>query len=111
MLASGSVALRVSVATPRRCLQAKGTDAMVTELAARRRAEVELGVLVERLRQEGFTADAAVYAGAAGEAIVGAVRQWQADLVVMATQGRTGMARWIGGSVADSVLRRTSVPV
>ena len=73
--------------------------------------EAELGVIVERLRQEGFAADAAVYAGEAGEAIVGAVRQWRADFVVMATQGRTGLARWIGGSVADSVLRRTPVPV
>jgi nucleotide-binding universal stress UspA family protein len=160
MLASALVALRVPVATPRRCLQGKGADPLVTTillpvgelalaeralpfattlarttgarlvlvraasaqplpgmdpraagLAASQRAEAELGVIVERLRQEGLTADATVYAGEAGEAIVGAVRQWQADFVVMATHGRTGMARWIGGSVADSVLRRTSVPV
>jgi len=88
-----------------------GMDARVAELAARRRAEAELGVLVERLRQERFSAEAAVYAGEAGEAIVDAVRQWQADLVVMSTEGRTGMTRWIGGSVADSVLRHTPVPV
>src|SRR4051794_342989 len=65
-----------------------GMDARVAELAARRRAEAELGVIVERLRQEGFTAEAAVCAGEAGQAIVDAVRQWQADLVVMATEGR-----------------------
>jgi nucleotide-binding universal stress UspA family protein len=88
-----------------------GMDARVAQSAASRRAEVELGVRVERLRQEGFTADAAVYAGEAGEAIVAAVHQWQADLIVMSTHGRTGIARWITGSVADTVLRRTSAPV
>jgi nucleotide-binding universal stress UspA family protein len=88
-----------------------GMAARVSEVVARRRAEADLGMLVERLRQEGFTADAAVYAGEAGEAIVVAVRQWQADLVVMSTRGRTGMARWIIGSVADSVLQHTPVPV
>jgi nucleotide-binding universal stress UspA family protein len=88
-----------------------GMDASAAVLAARRRAEAELGVLVERLRAEGLTADAAVYAGEAGDAIVDAVREWQADFVVMATQGRTGVMRWIGGSVADNVLRRTPVPV
>src|SRR4051812_31797210 len=56
-----------------------GMDARVAELAARRRAEAELGVLVERLRQERFSAEAAVYAGEAGQAIVAAARQWAAD--------------------------------
>ena len=34
-----------------------------------------------------------------------------ADLIVMSTHGRTGFARAFGGSVADAVIRRSSVPV
>lgn len=32
------------------------------------------------------------------------------DLVVMATHGRTGVKRWIGGSVSDQVMREARVP-
>jgi nucleotide-binding universal stress UspA family protein len=35
----------------------------------------------------------------------------RADLVVMATHGRSGLGRWLYGSVADEVLRRASVPI
>ena len=33
------------------------------------------------------------------------------DLLVMTTHGRTGLARWFFGSVAEAVLRRSQVPV
>ena len=33
------------------------------------------------------------------------------DLLVMATHGRGGLARWFLGSVAEAVVRRASVPV
>jgi nucleotide-binding universal stress UspA family protein len=34
-----------------------------------------------------------------------------ADLIVIATHGRSGISRWTHGSVADKVLRSSSVPV
>jgi len=33
------------------------------------------------------------------------------DLIVMATHGRSGLSRWMCGSVADKVLRGANVPV
>ena len=33
------------------------------------------------------------------------------DLLVMGTHGRGGLARWFLGSVAEAIVRRTSVPV
>lgn len=33
------------------------------------------------------------------------------DLIIMATHGRSGISRWVWGSVADRVLRSSSVPV
>jgi nucleotide-binding universal stress UspA family protein len=46
-----------------------------------------------------------------GIVIAEAVRDRQADLVVMSTHGRGGLGRWIYGSVADQVLRTSDVPV
>jgi hypothetical protein len=35
----------------------------------------------------------------------------QADMIVMSTHGRSGLSRLIVGSVAESVLRGTTVPI
>jgi nucleotide-binding universal stress UspA family protein len=35
----------------------------------------------------------------------------QADLVVMATRGRSPIARWVFGSVAEKVLREGEKPI
>lgn len=44
-------------------------------------------------------------------AIVDKARTIGADLIVMGTHGRTGLARAVIGSVADRVLRHSTVPV
>jgi len=38
-------------------------------------------------------------------------REVGADLIVMTTHGRTGVARWLLGSVAEQVVRSATVPV
>jgi nucleotide-binding universal stress UspA family protein len=38
-------------------------------------------------------------------------RQGAFDMIVMSTHGRTGLGRWVMGSVADAVAHRTVVPV
>ncbi len=49
--------------------------------------------------------------GDAAEAIIEYTNKNDTDLVVMATHGRTGLQRWVYGSVADKVLRGAEVPV
>ncbi len=49
--------------------------------------------------------------GAAAEEIVRAVAAEGADLIVMGTHGRTGLAHALMGSVAESVVRRAACPV
>jgi nucleotide-binding universal stress UspA family protein len=44
-------------------------------------------------------------------AIQRAIRDWRPGLVVMATHGRTGLTRLRLGSVMESVLRQSTVPV
>jgi nucleotide-binding universal stress UspA family protein len=49
--------------------------------------------------------------GVAAPVILAAMTDYQADLVVMCSHGRTGMAHVIMGSVAEKVARHASVPV
>ncbi len=44
-------------------------------------------------------------------AIVEEARQWQADLIVIGTHGRTGFSRVLFGSVAEGVVRTAHIPV
>jgi nucleotide-binding universal stress UspA family protein len=53
----------------------------------------------------------AVRRGQPAEAILAAGRDLRADLIVMATHGRSGVGRAILGSVAETVLAGTRVPV
>ena len=45
------------------------------------------------------------------EEIIQGIREYGADLVVMATHGYSGLRGWVMGSVADKVTRKSAVPV
>jgi nucleotide-binding universal stress UspA family protein len=55
--------------------------------------------------------ETSVWYGPAAPAIVDAARLRRADLIVMSSHGRSGLGRLILGSVAESVLRGTGVPI
>lgn len=46
-----------------------------------------------------------------GELVVDQAKQWPADLIVMGTHGRRGLARLVLGSTAEYVLRHSPVPM
>lgn len=85
------------------------TDAQVQIVGE---AESYLAGVVERLTRQGVAnVQTSVWYGPAAPAIVDAAQLWKADLVVMTTHGRSGVGRLILGSVAESVLRGTTVPI
>ena len=43
--------------------------------------------------------------------IINMAKEWEADLIVMGTHGRTGLANLMMGSVADYVIKHATVPV
>jgi len=57
------------------------------------------------------TATCSVLRGAPAEMIIRRAREVDADLIVMTSHGRTGLSRTWLGSVADAVMRRSSIPV
>ena len=65
----------------------------------------------ESLRQNGYHISTRVEVGEAAEQIILAATTLKADLIVMSTHGRTGIKRWLFGSVASHVLSLSRQPV
>jgi len=64
-----------------------------------------------RLRATGFTTSVATPDADARRAIVDAATEWPADLIVIGSHGRTGLDRFLLGSVAESVMRHAPCSV
>jgi nucleotide-binding universal stress UspA family protein len=69
----------------------------------------ELGGLCARLREKRIPALFQVREGDAAEEILHSISS--GDLVVLTTHGRSGLKRWILGSVAEKVIHEARVPV
>jgi len=63
------------------------------------------------LKQQGVTANVFTLEGDVASAIIGFAEQRGFDLVAMATHGRTGLDRFVMGSIAEKVVRSTNRPV
>ena len=87
-------------------------DPTEAQVQAVRAAEEYLAGVRLRLRQEGGDdIESSVWYGPPAEAIVEAARFRRADLIVMSSHGRSGVGRLVLGSVAESVLRGSRVPI
>ncbi|MGB8644856.1 MAG: universal stress protein [Anaerolineae bacterium] len=63
------------------------------------------------LSADGFTATVETCTGPVAETILDYAQEIQADLIVMSTHGRSGLARWFIGSIADKIVRASTLPV
>jgi nucleotide-binding universal stress UspA family protein len=87
-------------------------DPSEAQVAAVSEAEAYLEGAAMRARGAGANdVQTSVWYSPPVEAIVEAARCRKADLIVMSTHGRTGLGRLVLGSVAESVLRATTVPI
>lgn len=74
-------------------------------------AERYLGGIAERLRERGVNVETIVVAGEPARVLIEEAEPQHADLIILSTHGRSGLGRWIYGSVADQVMRTATVPV
>jgi nucleotide-binding universal stress UspA family protein len=81
------------------------------ELMNETEANEYLAKLEEQLKKEGLPAKSVLIRGRAAEGILDYTSKNKIDLIVMSTHGRSGVTRWVLGSIADRVLTHTSVPV
>jgi nucleotide-binding universal stress UspA family protein len=87
------------------------------EIVAQREAERKssakdyLNGIAKRFEQEGTVVHPEVLIGRVTESLADYAVQNDVDLFVIATHGRSGVSRWVMGSVADKLLRSASMPV
>jgi universal stress protein A len=81
------------------------------ESSARAYALKQLGALVVKAKKSGARAKSLLLLGVPHEQITRAARSRHADLVVLGTHGRTGLARMFLGSVANRVVATAGCPV
>ena len=96
-------------------VQSAGTwGSTATMDAMEREEELARTYLSEQLdvvRGSGATARMTFTRGEAAEGILSIAKREEADMVAIGTHGRSGVTRWLFGSVASRVLEASSIPV
>ncbi len=82
-----------------------------TEEHRTRHAQHYLDFVATRMRGAGVAANTAIPRGDPAEAIVQNAAQEHGTLITMSSHGRSGLARWWMGSIADRVLHTADAPL
>ena len=81
------------------------------DAARRSSAEAYIKGVVAQLQAEGASLHGEVLVGRVAESLSEYAENNEVDLIIIATHGRSGVTRWVRGSVADKILHSASVPV
>jgi len=115
--AQGAELILARVVEPPRWVETDSHDWVSPDLytqledALKGEAQVGLDELTEALRHRGLTARPILLHGMAASELLDCEERERPGLVVMATHGRTGVARFALGSVADRLVREGISPV
>ncbi len=74
-------------------------------------SRLKLKELVDKASEQGLTVEGKTLTGKPAQCVLDAAKEVNADLIVMGTHGRSGLARDHIGSTAERVVRQSSVPV
>ena len=81
------------------------------EAASHKYGKKQLDALIAKAKRAGVRASGLLLDGIVADRIVRAARAKHADVIIMGTHGRTGLARFFLGSVASRVVGQASCPV
>jgi len=88
-----------------------GTDPTEAEVKVVREAEEYLRNIEDRLKAKGFKVDSHVRYGHDAEEILDHAAEKDIDFIAMTTHGRSGVKRFLLGSVAEKLLRHSPKPI
>ncbi|MGD8370565.1 MAG: universal stress protein [Syntrophobacterales bacterium] len=88
-----------------------GKDPTTAEVEVVREAEEYLNDIAAQLTARGLEVEVHVRYGDVAEEILTHSRRNDIDLISMSTHGRSGLGRWLLGSVAEKILRHSEKPV
>ena len=89
------------------------TEEEIEQLDAKSRAVAEsyLDKMVNGIDYGKVSVQKQILVGKAAECLAEYALKNDVDLIIVATHGRSGVSRWVWGSVADKLLRSTHTPV
>jgi nucleotide-binding universal stress UspA family protein len=71
--------------------------------------------VADSLRKSGLTVNTVVTEESSSQSVADVIldfiKKYQTDLIIMSTHGRSGIGRWAIGSVADKIVRHSTIPV
>lgn len=108
---SGPRSLPDAVAAPAEAGEATGVYEAQLLSIEEQEAQVYLEAIQQKLTSELSAISWRIALGSEARAIVEEAKEIQADLLVLATHGRGGLARLVLGSVAEAVVRSAPCPV
>jgi nucleotide-binding universal stress UspA family protein len=111
--AGGVVFLRVLDTYVSSTVRAYLAEELMRQAGERARviAEEYLDQVASRVQLDGVEVQKQLITGGVAESIAEYATKHGADLIIIATHGRSGVSRWVWGSVADRLLRSACVPV
>ena len=115
-LATGlDLTITLALAIPRLSQLYLGTEMVTHPAAILERSEGEAGEYLQevagRLESDGLAVSWKILHGDPARSIVEFASQSRDNVIAMATHGRSGLGRWVLGSVTDKVVRTSESPV
>jgi nucleotide-binding universal stress UspA family protein len=89
----------------------EGVDLNALQNANVRAAKEYVAKIQSQLSSEGLNVSSEVLEGKAAETIADFAKENAVDFIAIATHGRSGLSRWVSGSVAEKLLRSSHVPI
>jgi len=85
----------------------------IDEVKKKFRAQTKnrLAKIADRLKKNGINASTVTVEGKPSDEILNYADKNRVDLILLSTHGSSGLTRWAFGSVADKVIRHSTVPV
>jgi len=77
----------------------------------RDRAQEYLDGISKRFARPGINIQTEILVGKTADKLIGYTEANEVELILIATHGRSGVSRWVRGSIADRILRAASIPV
>lgn len=88
-----------------------GTDPVEAQVRVVEEAQAYLAKIETNLVTQGLAVKSVVRYGRAADEILDHARTGGVEMIAMSTHGRGGVRRWVLGSVAETVVRHSPVPV
>lgn len=111
--ASGGTVLLAQIATIPVMYESYGGSSYIAEVIDTevKNAEDYLATMALSDKLAGIKVETGTLVGTPAQTLLSMATRFKADLIVMTSQGKTGMKRWILGSVAQKIARHSPIPV